>query len=42
MDRWIQKSTAAIERKETIELVVSEENDYGIGNGKILLSEKNM
>jgi hypothetical protein len=34
MDDWAtQKSTAAIERRQTIELVISEENDYGIGNG---------
>jgi len=42
MDEWIQKSTAALERKETVELVLSEENDYGIGNGKYILSQQNM
>ncbi|KAH9961776.1 hypothetical protein BC827DRAFT_1201768 [Russula dissimulans] len=30
--RFKTKNTVAIERKPTIELVVSEENDYGIGN----------
>ena len=29
----MQKSAALIERRPTVELVVSEENDYGIGNG---------
>jgi len=36
MDDWAtQKSTADIERRQTVELVISEENDYGIGNGRL-------
>jgi hypothetical protein len=36
-DEWVhtQKKTTAIERTQTIELVISEENDYGIGNGRL-------
>ena len=30
---WAQKPTAGIERRPTIELFPSDENDYGIGNG---------
>lgn len=30
--KFKKKSTASIERRPTVELVVSEENDYGIGN----------
>src|ERR1700761_7629878 len=32
---WAQKRTAGIERRETVELIISEENDYGIGNGTV-------
>jgi hypothetical protein len=32
--KWVQKRTA-IERRQTVELIISEENDYGIGNGTV-------
>ena len=34
ISEWSQKRTA-LERRETIELVPSEENDYGIGSGTV-------
>jgi len=34
-----QKATAALERTRTIELVISEENDYGIGKGSLFFQK---
>lgn len=35
-DECVQKPTPVIERRPIVELVISEENDYGIGNGRLL------
>ena len=34
--------SAPIERRPTVELFLSEENDYGIGNGTVSLSFRRM